>query len=289
MIHINFHKKEIWVGDGYERLKASQVEMIKKHYADYDVDKDYVLWIVADFYYPFIASIQGKAEVRKRNGEKIEIPQVIRNPYPNKKIRQVSMKSGRKQLYGMPLVFHSFEELCEVNEVQIRWDLYVPVYLREHPVDLHVKNVMVQYHLRFEKTDEENHFFTVHSKDYVLESFNGEGSDNQRQKYYEEFDSAIQTKGIFEMDRDGNPVLPPMVTGNYDLTDSIEGGKIRNLTEKETEMLNSLTGLQQESGMIRRNLQEVAIKDDVQWSGYFYDRTEVLQATSIADLMYMTK
>ena len=240
MIHTNFHKKEIWVGDGYERLKASQVEMIKKHYADYDVDKDYVLWIVADFYYPFIASIQGKAEVRKRNGEKIEIPQVIRNPYPNKKIRQVSMKSGR-------------------------------------------------YHLRFEKTDEENHFFTVHSKDYVLESFNGEGSDNQRQKYYEEFDSAIQTKGIFEMDRDGNPVLPPMVTGNYDLTDSIEGGKIRNLTEKETEMLNSLTGLQQESGMIRRNLQEVAIKDDVQWSGYFYDRTEVLQATSIADLMYMTK
>lgn len=289
MIHTNFHKKEIWVGDGYERLKASQVEMIKKHYADYDVDKDYVLWIVADFYYPFIASIQGKAEVRKRNGEKIEIPQVIRNPYPNKKIRQVSMKSGRKQLYGIPLVFHSFEELCEVNEVQIRWDLYVPVYLREHPVDLHVKNVMVQYHLRFEKTDEENHFFTVHSKDYVLESFNGEGSDNQRQKYYEEFDSAIQTKGIFEMDRDGNPVLPPMVTGNYDLTDSIEGGKIRNLTEKETEMLNSLTGLQQESGMIRRNLQEVAIKDDVQWSGYFYDRTEVLQATSIADLMYMTK
>lgn len=289
MLHTNFHKKETWIGNGHERIKENQIEMLQKHYTDYDADKDYVLWIVADFYYPFTASIQGKVEVRKRNGEKIAIPQVIRNPYPNKKIRQVSMKSGRKRLYGIPLVFPSFEKLCEVNEVQIRWDLYVPVYLRKHPVDLHVKNVLVQYHLKFEKTDEENHFFTVHSKDYVLESFNGKGSDNKRQKYYKEFDSAIQTNGIFEMDRDENPVLPPMVTGIYDLTDSIEEGEIRDLIEKETEMLNSLTGLQQDSEMIRRNLQEVAIKDNIQWSGYFYDRAEILQATSIADLLYMTK
>lgn len=288
MLHTNFHKKETWIGNGHKRIKENQIEMLQKHYTDYDADKDYVLWIVADFYYPFTASIQGKVEVRKRNGEKIAIPQVIRNPYPNKKIRQVSMKSGRKRLYGIPLVFPSFEELCEVNEVQIRWVLYVPVYLRKHPVDLHVENVLVRYHLSFAKTNEENHFFTIYSKDFVLESFNGESSDVQRQKYYEEFDLAIQTKGSFELDRDENPVLPPMVTGIYDLTDSIEEGKIRVLTEKETGMLNSLTGLQQDSEMIRRNLQEVAVKDDVQWSGYFYDRTEVLQATSIADLLYMT-
>ncbi|MFR5030426.1 MAG: hypothetical protein ACLUCI_03655 [Blautia hansenii] len=287
--HTNFHEKETWVGEGYERVKASQVEMIKKHYADYNADKDYVLWIVADFYYPFTAVIQGNVEVRKINGEKIEVPQLTRTPYINKNIRQVSMKSGRKRLYGVPLVFHSFEELYEVNEIQIRWDLYIPVYLRDEPLDLHVENVLVRYHLSFAKTNEENHFFTIYSKDFVLESFNGESSDVQRQKYYEEFDLAIQTKGSFELDRDENPVLPPMVTGIYDLTDSIEEGKIRDLTEKETGMLNSLTGLQQDSEMIRRNLQEVAVKDDVQWSGYFYDRTEVLQATSIADLLYMTK
>lgn len=286
--HTNFQEKETWVGDGYERVKASQVEMIKKHYADYNADKDYVLWIVADFYYPFTAVIQGNVAARKSNGEKIEVPQLTRTPYINKNIRQVSMKSGRKRLYGVPLVFHSFEELCEVDEVQIRWDLYIPVYLRDEPLDLHVENVLVRYHLSFAKTNEENHFFTIHSKDFVLESFNGEGADNQRQKYYEEFDLAIQTNGNFELNRDENPVLPPMVTGIYDLTDSIEEGKIRDLTEKETEMLNSLTGLQQDSEMIRRNMQEVAVKDDVQWSGYFYDRTEVLQATSIADLLYMT-
>ena len=84
------------------------------------------------------------------------------------------MKSGRKRLYGIPLIFHSFEELCEVDEVQIRWDLYIPVYLRDEPLDLHVENVLVQYHLKFKKTDEENHFFTIHSKDFVLESMVGE-------------------------------------------------------------------------------------------------------------------
>lgn len=26
MIHTNFHEKETWVGDGYERVKESQVE-----------------------------------------------------------------------------------------------------------------------------------------------------------------------------------------------------------------------------------------------------------------------
>lgn len=83
--HTNFHEKETWVGEGYERVKASQVEMIKKHYADYNADKDYVLWIVADFYYPFTAVIQGNVEVRKINGEKIEVPQLTRTPYINKK------------------------------------------------------------------------------------------------------------------------------------------------------------------------------------------------------------
>ena len=70
MVHTNFHKKETWVGDGYKRVKASQVEMLKKHYADYNADKDYVLWIVADFYYPFTAVIQGNVVARKSNGEK---------------------------------------------------------------------------------------------------------------------------------------------------------------------------------------------------------------------------
>ena len=46
MIHTNFHEKETWVGDGYERVKASQVEMIKKHYADYNADKDYTVEIL---------------------------------------------------------------------------------------------------------------------------------------------------------------------------------------------------------------------------------------------------
>ena len=39
--------------------------MLQKHYADYNADKDYVLWIVADFYYPFTAVIQGNVVARK--------------------------------------------------------------------------------------------------------------------------------------------------------------------------------------------------------------------------------
>lgn len=59
--------------------------------------------------------------------------------------------------------------------------------------------MLVRYHLEFEKTNKENHFFTVHSVDYVLESIVGKDSDSEWQIYYEEFNLAIQVKGIFEM------------------------------------------------------------------------------------------
>lgn len=289
MIHTNFHEKQTWIGNGHEMSKEQQVEIIKKHYADYDVDKDYVLWITADFYYPFTSEIQGKVQVRKRNGEEIEIPQVIRNPYPNKKIRQVSMKSGRKRLYGIPLVFHSFEELCEVNEVQIRWDFYIPTYLkgRERPLDLHVKNILIRYHLEFNKTDEENRFFTIYSQDYVFEGFVGKDSENLCKEYYTEFDTAIQTTGVIEMNTDKHSILSPMVSDIYDLTGSVKERESEYLNEKETEMLNIFTELKQDDKMIRKSLQKVDFKRKAQWEGYFYDRTEILKATSIAELLYM--
>ena len=66
MLHTNFHKKETWIGNGHERIKENQIEMLQKHYADYNADKDYVLWIVADFYYPFHSCDSGKCSGKEK-------------------------------------------------------------------------------------------------------------------------------------------------------------------------------------------------------------------------------
>ena len=288
MQHTNFHKKERWVGNGHETCREQQNEMIRRHYSDYDADRDYVLWIIADFFHPYTAVIQGQVQIRKGNGEEIEVLQITRTPYPNKRIRQVSMKSGRKRLYGIPLIFHSFEELCEVKEVLIRWDLFVPIYLRktEQVFDLRVENVMIRYDLGFEKdSDHEDYrFFTVHSKDYVLDAFQ-EDTGDKRKEYYGEFDLALNATGVFEMGIDEVSILPPMISEIYDLTDFTGEEEECPLTEKENEALTVFYELEQDNEMVRKSLQEVAIKEEVQWEGYYYERAEVLTATSIADLL----
>jgi len=288
MQHTNFHKKDSWIGNGHETCREQQIEMIRRHYSDYDADRDYVLWIIADFFHPYTAVIQGQVQVRKRDGEEIKVSQLTRTPYPNKGIRQVSMKSGRKRLYGIPLIFHSFEELCEVKEVLIRWDLFVPIYLREteQGFDLRVENVVIRYELGFEKdSDHEDYrFFTIHSKDYVLDAFDEDTGDRSKE-YYGEFDLALNATGVFEMDMNEVPILPPMISEIYDLTGSVVGEESRPLTKKENEALTVLSELEQDNKMVRKSLQEVIIKEDVQWEGYYYERAEVLTATSIADLV----
>lgn len=287
MQHTNFHKKEGWIGNGHETCKKQQIEMIKRHYPDYVIDRDFVLWIVSDFFYPYKAMIQGQVQITKSNGKEIEILQVTRKPYPNKKIQQISMKSGRKRLYGIPLVFHSFQELCEVKEVLIRWDIFSPIYLRENemPLDLNVKNVVVRYKLKFEMDSihEEYHFFTVHSYDYVLEAFDDDTDDRYKQ-YYKEFDLAFNMSGVCEMEKDEMRILPSMISNIYDLTGFIEKEK-SCITNKDMEVFAYLSKLKQDYEMIRRNLQEVSIKDEIQWDGYYYERAEVLTATSIADIV----
>ena len=64
------------------------------------------------------------------------------------------MKSGRKRLYGVPLVFHSFEELCEVNEIQIGWEfLYPSIFAGWLPLYLHVENAIGSYLLASQKSE----------------------------------------------------------------------------------------------------------------------------------------
>ena len=75
-------------------------------------------------------------------------------------------------------------------------------------------------------------------------------------------------KGSFELDRDENPVLPP--GGIYDLTDSIEERKIRTYRERNRNAEPHWFAAGYE--MIE-TCKKVAVKDDVQWSGYFYDST----------------
>lgn len=129
--------------------KIMQINMIKKAYPDYQHD-NWVLWIVPELIHSTKSvEITGNLSVEKRNGETIELKQCIRTPYPSKYFNQLSLKSGRKRLYGIPLIFDSFEELCEISDVIIDWEIYESWNIPNvaNNFDLHVKKISVNSQL----------------------------------------------------------------------------------------------------------------------------------------------
>lgn len=262
-----------------QKYKLRQDEMIRRHDAEY-TEKDWVLWIVPDFFYNRNARvITGTIEV-KRNGEPMEIPVILRNPYPNKKIRQLSMKSGRRVLYGIPLVFRSFEELSGISDITIRWDVYELMYrsiteigVKEPPLP-HLETVLVQYHLIFRKDNQNphSHIFTVFSNDSACLA-DIKGYEEKAKLYYDEFDIAEVICG--KITEEG-----PAVTGIR----SLKKNNKRVYTRAEMRFINeyhtAVRDIEEECKLLEKTQ-----SDTLYWDMYCFEKTESLTAASMANLM----
>lgn len=173
------------------RMQRKQEEMLKRHYPEYEKGK-YVLWILPELFHTFQSQeISGKICVLTKDGSSTDIPYILRTPYPNKCIYQLSLKSGRKRLYGYPLIFDTFAQLCNICEIQITWDIFTDIYFSEkskNPYDHRMDQIMVRYKVSFEE-HKENRFYTIHTREYIPEIAEKQGDFNS---YYEEFDIALE-------------------------------------------------------------------------------------------------
>lgn len=168
-----------------------QREMLMRHYADYK-DGQYVLWLVPELFFNFSSlEISGEIAILTKTGAKMDIPFLVRNPYPNKCIYQLSMKSGRKRLYGIPLVFDSFEKLCEVSEIRIQWNIFHSIYLTDQalkPFMICLDQINVRYFISF-TGDSKERYYTLYTRDKIPEVAE---SLEEANEYYKEFTLALE-------------------------------------------------------------------------------------------------
>jgi hypothetical protein len=279
---MGFSKMENWYKDGHESAKSKQIEVIRKHYPNYS-ETDWVLWIVADLCHKYDSDIVGTIKIRKKDGRFIDRPLVLRTPYRNKIIRQLSMKSGRKRLYGIPLVFDTFEELNSVSDVEIRWDIYEQWSLEgmDQPLDLHVTSVVVDYQLYFEKNDSkhDHRFFTLFSKDSTAEHFTTNSSADE---YYNEFDLAMNANGnILCYDDEWEFLTHEIITLKRDNVENITN----ELTSDEKTLLDKLYQTRPDRAKTYEHLSDTVVDSEVQWHLYGYKKTETLKSEYMADLL----
>lgn len=274
MKHNNYYKEEEL------ELKIRQIEMIQKHYKDYSPENDWVLWIIPELYHQYkIENLKGIIEIKKIDGTKLNIPYCLRKPYPNKNIDQLAMKSGRKRLYGIPLVFKSFEELKTISEIIIKWDVYTYWYLdgTEDPLDLHINNLEIKYQLNFKKNIDhpEYHTFTIYSKDNIVENFDSGDDKETMKKYYDEFDTAIDIDCNLII---GDESFELMVNESYTL-------KNENINI-DIDFNTYIDTFNKRFDEIQLLLEKTRVKDEVQLNILHYEKKETLTAAYAVDTLY---
>ena len=102
----------------------SQVEMLRRKYADYD-ENDVVLWLVMDVFLPEWRNMDIRSELALFDNEGNEIPldgkAVIRFPYPNKAIYHLGFQNGVRKGYGFPIRFTDVNALRKISSINVAW------------------------------------------------------------------------------------------------------------------------------------------------------------------------
>ena len=103
---------------------VSQVEMLRRKYADYD-ENDVVLWLVMDMFLPEWRNMDIRSELALFDSEGNEIPldgkAVTRFPYPNKAIYHVGFQNGVRKGYGFPIRFSDVNALRKISSINVTW------------------------------------------------------------------------------------------------------------------------------------------------------------------------
>ena len=271
--------------------KLRQIEMVRRKYPHFDPERDYILWIIADLYHPACPPRtlrrDGQVHIKTRSGATRIEPQITRTPYPNKSILQASGKKGRRCLYGIPILFSSIEELQDVVEIQIHWDLYIPAwypwYQNQSMEQLTTEHCMIRYvvEFAFEEQHPEYRWFTIYSRDRIpvmTEPDLGLPPD-----YRLEFDRMAILSGSCTIDAFDSVDRPTVQAINQ--IQNQERRQQQNRTIDDNQRFLELLNWKQDDAYIRNLLVDAMNKREIQWHGFLYERTETIQARSACDFM----
>lgn len=276
MKHRGVDQKSTWCKESMLVAKKTQEQMIKKGYPDYKPG-DWVLWIVPDIFCKYkIEEITGSIMITFRDSSMAQITHLTRRPYPNKGIYQISMRCGRKRLYGIPLVFKSFEELSNIKKVEIRWDIYNLSYISDKPLDLNLQTFNVKYDVEFRKSIQDNsyRFFTIFSKE-CMELY----EDDKLVFDDNEFDNAVLFSGDIILDDEKTE--DAIFVETTDLLHNYE----RDLSDNELDFRKSMINEKKDRDLIGKHIKYVKVKSEVQWNVYLLEKKEQLSAAFMADII----
>ena len=138
----------------------------------------------------------------------------VQQPYPNKRIYQLSLvpQDKRKRIFGIPLVFKTYDEIRELSSVSIDWTVYDT---DKACSEVFASHLSVNYRLSFPEIEPDEHFFTINTCDRLDYCFS-EKESVSRMKYYEAFSVCLGARGIINIILDGIP-RPLDIVEIYDL------------------------------------------------------------------------
>lgn len=285
----NFCKREGFSDKGFEITKESQIEMIQRAYPDYDAKNDWVLWLVFDLYHDKKPeNTNCSIEIKKDNGEILEIPYVVRKPYPNKRLHQVCMvpEDKRKRIFGIPLVFKNYEGLLKIKEITIKWRFFEKCGLSDNNKNLAVQYATTEahYYLNFKGNTKHPNFkiFTLSSKEMSSITDYGDKTEEMMETYMSHFDFVAYSEANIKLESSRIKTVELEVTEYYRDSNFSKYNLGRQFIRYENRIRNFS---QEEADEIEKNVKEVFITTDVQYYPMYCMKHLTLEAEEIADIV----
>ena len=217
----------------------SAIKMLKKGYPMYKDKCFYVLWLDLNLFTKYewfdtdVAihlldeNCNPILDVRS-----LEKPKNIvgRTPYPNKHILQMSMKSGRKVVFGYPILFDNFEDMEKIKYIHIDWTIYRPVYgtSRSSKVrELRIDRALIELETNFvAPSGDDCYWYTISRQDVLPDEFTADSLVS--------YDSVLSTKSEIEFIKcpSGLEFVDNICDTYFDWKDNLQGLLLQQQVDK---------------------------------------------------------
>lgn len=278
--------REYFSESSFRTSCLSQEEMIQRAYPKYNQKKDWVLWIMLEFYHDKkIDHIECNVEIKKKDGSCLDIPYMVKQPYPNKYIYQVCRKTemnDAKNCFAIPVVFKTLEEMQEIVNVSAKWSFFVKCGMAEKNRNLALQFISteVDYLVSFQKNVacENAHVFTLHSKAISLLTEYGKYTEEAMELYLAKFDFVAYSEAVIRLNKGKISEIEVDNTEYYKVTGYSDYNVGKKMYMHEAHMKN----LEKKTDMIVSMGKTVAISNAVQYYPMFCTKKVLLTATEIA-------
>ena len=209
MIYEQYNLKENWADEKcYEKAIEKQIKMIRNAYPTYKPGEDWVLWLIFDFYHDkAIEDLTCEIEIKRRGRDGFKVPYSIKRPYKDKHKYHAALvnSSCLKRIHGIPMVFHTFDELKEIESISVRWT-GIEDYCMKKDVPLFVTFVAteVEYILDFKenKNNEKARIFSICATDYFSTITFEHRYKEELERYVSRYDFVMAGENIIEACKD---------------------------------------------------------------------------------------